>query len=110
MFGLLVGTATVTVTPGGSEQIMAKLDAAAVGLGLARERAPQQVTTGPIATPPGRQGLRQSTSESRAIAKDSMETATASPANVTPAVHGGGGEAIGAPDFWLRPHRQSGES
>lgn len=42
VFGLLVGTASVAVTPGGTEQIMAKLDTAAIGLGLARERAPQQ--------------------------------------------------------------------
>ena len=44
MFGLLVGTASVAVTPGGSDQIMAELDAVAVAVavGLARERAPQQ--------------------------------------------------------------------
>ena len=44
VFGLLVGTASVAVTPGGSDQIMAELDAVAVAVavGLARERAPQQ--------------------------------------------------------------------
>jgi hypothetical protein len=41
VLGLLAGTASIAVTPGGAQQIMASADTVAVGLGLARERAPQ---------------------------------------------------------------------
>lgn len=60
-----------------------------------------KATTGPVATPLGRQGLRLSISASRAIAKASTETVTVSPASPTTAVHGGGDGAIGATD--VRP-------
>lgn len=40
--GLLLGAGSVAITPGGAANIMDKLASAAVGVGLARERAPQE--------------------------------------------------------------------